>query len=277
MLWHTLRPSGPTLAVPDPQSSALIPLRLNLGGRVALVTGGSGELGNAIALTLAACGADVAVNYHKSRERAEELVKAIAKLGVKSRAIMADVGSMESVIAMRNAVLETLGPVDIVVTNSVEWNEDQPILDQALEAFERSHRSCVLQNVIAAKVFVPSMIERRWGRIIGISSEVAAQAMATKADYVAGKRAMGGVLRVLAREVGKYQVTVNEVAPGWIITDRDRRFVTQVQPKYEANVALHRRGFDQDVANAVAFLASDLASFISGVCLPVCGGNVMSD
>jgi 3-oxoacyl-[acyl-carrier protein] reductase len=121
------------------------------------------------------------------------------------------------------------------------------------------------------------MVERRWGRIIGISSEVAVQCMATKADYVAGKRAMGGVLRVLAREVGEHQITVNEVAPGWIITDRDRKWVTQVQPEYEEHIPLRRRGFDQDVANAVAFLASDLAAFISGVCLPVCGGNVMSD
>ena len=84
-------------------------------------------------------------------------------------------------------------------------------------------------------------------------------------------------LRVLAREVGAHQVTVNEVASGWIITDRDRRWVTQVQPAYEERIPLRRRGFDQDVANAVAFLASDLAAFISGVCLPVCGGNVMSD
>jgi 3-oxoacyl-[acyl-carrier protein] reductase len=226
---------------------------------------------------LAACGADVAVNYHSRREQAEKVVEAIRQLGVRSCTVEADVGSMASVTAMRNVVHDTLGPVDIVVTNSVEWNQDRTILDQTLEAFERSHRSCVLQNVIAAKVFVPSMVDRRWGRIIGISSEVAAQALATKADYVAGKRAMSGILRVLAREVGAHQVTVNEVAPGWIITDRDRRWVTQIQPKYEENVALKRRGFDQDVANAVAFLASDLAAFISGVCLPVCGGNVMSD
>jgi 3-oxoacyl-[acyl-carrier protein] reductase len=251
--------------------------RLDLSGKVALVTGGSGQLGRAIAQTLAACGADVAVNYYSSHERAEEVAEAIRKLGVRSCTVEADVGSMASVTAMRNAVVETLGPVDIVVTNSIEWNQDRTILDQSLEAFERSHRSCVLQNVIAAKVFVPSMVERRWGRFIGISSEVAAQALATKADYVAGKRAMGGILRVLAREVGAHQVTVNEVAPGWIITDRDRKWVTQVQPKYEERIPLRRRGFDQDVANAVAFLASDLAAFISGVCLPVCGGNVMSD
>jgi NAD(P)-dependent dehydrogenase (short-subunit alcohol dehydrogenase family) len=178
-LWHAFAPQGPKLAVADPVlsfGSARAQLRLDLNEKVALVTGGSGDLGRSIAQTLAACGADVAVNYYRGRERTEEVAEAIRKLSVRSCTVEGDIGSLASMTAMRNAVVGTLGPVDIVVTNSIEWNQDRPILDQKLEAFERSHRSCVLQNVIAAKVFVPSMIERRWGRIIGISSEVAAQA-----------------------------------------------------------------------------------------------------
>jgi 3-oxoacyl-[acyl-carrier protein] reductase len=86
---------------------------------------------------------------------------------------------------------------------------------------------------------------------------------------------MDGVLRVLAAEIGQYNITVNQVAPGWMISDKFRESSTQRQPDYEKEIPLRRRGQDQDVANAVAFLASDLAAFITGVYLPVCGGNVM--
>jgi 3-oxoacyl-[acyl-carrier protein] reductase len=86
---------------------------------------------------------------------------------------------------------------------------------------------------------------------------------------------MDGVLRVLAREVGEHEITVNQVAPGWVISDRDREAKSERNLSYESQVPLKRRGYDQDVANAIAFLASDLSAFISGVYLPVCGGRVM--
>ena len=101
------------------------------------------------------------------------------------------------------------------------------------------------------------------------------QCLPSQSAYVAGKRGMDGVLRVLAREVGEHGVTVNQVAPGWTISDNDRRRGTERQPDYERHTALKRRGTDQEIANAVAFLASDLAAFITGVYLPVCGGYVM--
>jgi 3-oxoacyl-[acyl-carrier protein] reductase len=277
-LSHLLQPEGPKLSVPDPARAGNRPKscpRLDLSGKVALVTGGSGVLGRVIARTLGTCGADVAVHYFSGRARAEEVRDDLLGLGVRACAVAADVASVDSVAAMREAIARELGPVDVLVTNAVEWNAKKTILDQSIEAFERSHRSCVLQNVIAAKAFVPSMIERHWGRIIGISSEVAMQALPATADYTSGKRGMSGVLRVLAREVGAHEITVNEVAPGWIITDQDREWANQRNPEYEERVPMKRRGFDQDVANAVAFLASDLAAFISGVYLPVCGGNVM--
>jgi 3-oxoacyl-[acyl-carrier protein] reductase len=93
--------------------------------------------------------------------------------------------------------------------------------------------------------------------------------------YVGGKRGADGVLRVLAKEVGEHQVTVNQVAPGWTVSDRDRAAGTERQPEYDRGVPLRRRGTDQEVANVVAFLASDLASFVTGAYVPVCGGNVM--
>jgi 3-oxoacyl-[acyl-carrier protein] reductase len=101
------------------------------------------------------------------------------------------------------------------------------------------------------------------------------QALANTGPYTAGKRGMDGILRVLARELGEYQTTVNQVAPGWVVSDRDRTAHSEQCYSYECGVPLQRRGVDQDIANAVAFLSSNLAGFITGAYLPVCGGNVM--
>src|SRR5690606_32382543 len=120
-----------------------------------------------------------------------------------------------------------------------------------------------------------AMRDRNWGRFIGINTECAMQVAPTQSAYTAGKRGMDAVLRVLAKEVGAHQITVNQVAPGWTISDQDRAAGTEENPAYAANVPLRRRGTDQEVANVVAFLASDLASFITGAFVPVCGGNVM--
>ncbi|HUS58196.1 MAG TPA: SDR family oxidoreductase, partial [Planctomycetota bacterium] len=149
------------------------------------------------------------------------------------------------------------------------------VLNQAPADYEGQFRSCVLHNVLMAKAFAPAMIRKRWGRIIAINTECAMQNHPTQSAYVSGKRGMDGVLRVLAKEIGEHNVTVNQVAPGWTISDKYRSTGTERQEGYEKNVPLRHRGDDHDIANAVAFLASDLARFITGVYLPVCGGNVM--
>ena len=125
-----------------------------------------------------------------------------------------------------------------------------------------------------AKAFVPAMVEKGWGRFIGINTECSIQCFPGQSAYVSGKRGMDGVLRVLAKEVGEHQVTVNQVAPGWTISDRDRMNHSEKQPTDE-RIPLKRRGTDQEIANVVAFLASDLASYITGSYIPVCGGNVI--
>ena len=132
-----------------------------------------------------------------------------------------------------------------------------------------------MQNVNMAKAFLPFMKERGYGRMIGINTECAMQNFPGQSAYVSGKRGMDGVMRVLAKEVGPFGITVNQVAPGWTISDRDRENHTEVQPQSDGLIPLRRRGTDQEVANAVLFLASDLASYITGTYLPVCGGNVM--
>jgi 3-oxoacyl-[acyl-carrier protein] reductase len=255
--------------------SPAAPLRLELGGRVALVTGASGELGRVIARTLAACGADVALHYFTGSERAAALAHEIAERGVRCVAVQADVTSPDSVQAMKLAVDRALGAVDVLVLNAVIQYQWQRVLEQPIDDFAGQYRSTVAHSVLLAQAFVPAMIDRGRGRVIGINTECAMQTFEGQGAYVAGKRGMDGVLRVLAREVGRHGITVNQVAPGWMVSDKYRAAGTERQPDYEAGVPLRRRGYDQDVANAVAFLASDLAAFVTGVYLPVCGGNVM--
>lgn len=181
-------------------------------------------------------------------------------------------------LGLRDRAREWLGGAspDIVVANAVaQYDPWTSVLEQPLADLGSQYRTCVLQSVLLAKAFVPAMEERGWGRFIAISTECAMQCGPNMGAYAAGKRGMDGVLRVLARETGPRGVIVNQVAPGWMVSDKFRRAGNERQEGYEADVPLRRRGDDQDVANAVAFLASDLADFITGVYLPVCGGNVM--
>jgi len=250
-------------------------MNINLTGKIALVTGSSGELGRVIARTLAACGADVALHYFQNQSRAEQVLADVQALGRRACLVRADVSLPADVIAMRDTVEQALGSPDIVVTNAVSQYSWKRILEQDPADYEDQFRSSVLHNVLMAQTFAPAMIRKRWGRIIGINTECAMQNLPTQSAYVAGKRGMDGVLRVLAREIGEHGVTVNQVAPGWTISERDRLAGSEKNAEYDKKVPLRHRGEDCDIANAVAFLASDLARFITGVYLPVCGGNVM--
>lgn len=251
-------------------------MQIDLSNKVALVTGASGELGRVMCRVLASCGADVAIHYHRSADKAEALQHEISNTGRRASIFQADVTLRDDVLRMRDEVASTLGAPDIIVNNAVIQYGWTRVLEQAPEDYESQFRSCVLHNVLMAQAFVPAMIEKQWGRIIAISTECAVQCFPNQSAYVSGKRGMDGVLRVLAREVGEHGITVNQVAPGWMISDRQRQSGEEKQPEYEKTVPLRRRGNDYDIANAVAFLASDLAGFVTGAFLPVCGGNVMT-
>jgi 3-oxoacyl-[acyl-carrier protein] reductase len=250
-------------------------MKIDLSNRIALVTGATGELGRVIARTLAQCGADIVVHYHQNKNKAEELCQEFVEIGVRAVPIQADLTQAASVMQMQQFVSQTLGDPEIMVNNAVIQYKWKPVLEQSIEDYESQFRSCVLQNVLMAKAFVPAMIKKGKGRIIAINTECAMQNYPTQSAYVSGKRGMDGLLRVLAREIGEYQITVNQVAPGWMITDKVRSEGSERQEFYEKDIPLKRRGIDQDVANVVAFLASDLASYITGAFIPVCGGNVM--
>ena len=248
---------------------------IDLSGKLAVVTGASGELGRVIARTLAEAGADVAVHYRGAEEKADATADAIRALGRRTMTVQADITDEDSVFAMRDAIGAELGSPDIIVNNAVIQYNWVSVLDQAVEDYDGQYKSCVVQGVLMAKAFVPAMVEQKWGRVIATNTECAMQTFAGQSAYVAGKRGMDGVYRVLAKEVGEHEITVNQVAPGFMISDRARAAGTERVESYEKNVPMKRRGEDKDIANAVLFLASDLANFITGVYLPVCGGNVM--
>lgn len=251
-------------------------LTLDLTGRVALVTGASGDLGRVISRTLAGCGAHVAVHYHSRVAEADKVVAAIRAAGGIAAAFQADLTNEESVMAMSAAIGRQLGQPDIVVANAVSQYTWTSVLAQPVADFDDQYRSCVRQAVLLAKAFAPAMQQRKRGRFIGISTECVVQCNPNQGAYAAGKRGMDAIFRVLCKELGPDGITVNQVAPGWMISDRYRDTGHERQLGYEAEVPLRRRGDDADIAQAIAFLASEHADFISGAWLPVCGGHVMA-
>jgi 3-oxoacyl-[acyl-carrier protein] reductase len=222
---------------------------------------------------MAACGAGVVIHYHQDVEMARQLLSEVRAAGLPGMIVQADVTVEQDVQSMKAEIEKTLGTPDIIINNAVIQYAWANVLEQSQADYEGQFRSCVLHNVLMAQAFVPAMVAKNWGRVIAINTECAMQNFPNQSAYVAGKRGMDGVLRVLAREVGQHQVTVNQVAPGWMMSeaassrDNDEWYVQQVP--------LKRRGTGQDVANLVAFLASDLAGFISGQYISVSGANVM--
>ena len=248
-------------------------LDLDLKGRIAVVTGASGELGRSIARTLADCNARVVLHYLNGEARATQLREEIQSTGGEAITIQADVSNKESVFNLRDQVRSKLGPADIIVNNAVQQYEWTSVLNQEEEDYESQFKTCVIHNVLMAKAFIPDMINNKWGRVVATNTECTMQCNPNQSAYISGKAGQDRVLRVLASEVGEHGITVNQVAPGWMISDRFRKDPID-DSSYVKNVPLGHRGEDRDIANAVAFLASDLASFITGVYLPVAGGNV---
>jgi 3-oxoacyl-[acyl-carrier protein] reductase len=251
-------------------------MEINLKGRIAVVSGATGQLGRVMAATLVSCGADVALLYLRNETKARELTQSLGAGGVRVLPFQVDLTDEKSVAAMKERVVRELGDPHIIVNNAVSQYTWTSILEQDIHDFQDQFETCTKQNVLMAKAFLPAMIAAGGGRFIGINTECSHLCNANSGAYAAAKRGMDGLYRVLAKEVGKAGVTVNQVAPGWTISEKDREGRTEMAPVYSDKVPLGRRGTDQEIANAVAFLASDLAAFITGVTIPVCGGTVMT-
>ncbi|WP_055109242.1 SDR family NAD(P)-dependent oxidoreductase [Paenibacillus ihumii] len=248
---------------------------IDLTGKIALITGATGQLGRVMTRTLAKCGAKVAIHYNHNAAKARELQQEVIAAGGAAVIVQGDITKEASILEMKERIAAELGAPDIVVANAVIQYNWTSVLEQPPEDYVSQFESCVMQSVFLAKAFIPEMIAKRGGRFIGINTECVMQNFPGQSAYTAGKRGMDGVYRVLAKEVGEHQITVNQVAPGWTISEKDRGEDDLQDAAYVAQVPLKRRGEDQDIANAVAFLASDLAGFITGAYIPVSGGNVM--
>ena len=253
-------------------------LTIDLRGHLALITGASGMLGRVMARTFADCGADLVLHYHQNKKEADILAVELRRsTGRRVITVQADITKAEDVQRMKQEVAASkIGTPDILIHNAVIQYEWKPVIEQPLADFDSQYLSCVMQTVHMTKAFVPDMIARgNGGRIVVINTECAAMAEANCGAYTAAKRGLDGLVRVLAKELGPHDITVNQVAPGWTITENDRRMQTEIQPEYDKTVPLGRRGTDREIAQMCAFLASPLASFTTGAYVPVSGGRVM--
>ncbi len=247
----------------------------DLSGKVALVTGASRGLGAAIARSLGSRGARVAVNTFGSPEKAEIVAEEIRRAKGLAEVFRADVRDEGEVRAMVGAIGAKLGPVDILVCNAtgpqpfrkLEELTWQDCLDQ-LEFFVKS-------PILLAQAVVPGMKERRSGRIIQIGSEVFEKGVPQFSNYVQAKGAQLGLTRSWANELAAWQITVNLVAPGWIPTERHADDSQAMKDAYASGVPMGRMGVPEDVGEAVAFLASDSARFITGQRVSVNGGHTI--
>ncbi|MFW5867572.1 MAG: 3-oxoacyl-[acyl-carrier-protein] reductase [Armatimonadota bacterium] len=244
--------------------------------RVALVTGGSRGIGAAIALRLARDGCDLALNWVDEGSRDNEAeVEAIAEqagaLDVEALCVEADVTDRDAVSAMVAEVSERLGPVAVLVNNA-GITRDRTLRKLAPEDWDRVIEVNLTGAFNCAREVLDGMTEAGWGRIVSLSSVVALMGNFGQANYAASKAGLIGLTKSLAQEVARKGVTVNAVAPGFIATEMTAAIPDDVAEQIVASIPIGWMGEAVDVANAVAFLASDEARYITGHVLSVNGG-----
>lgn len=246
-------------------------MRIDLSGRVALVTGASRGIGKAIAKAMAQAGARVAVNYRESGTFAGETVREIEAFGGKAASFRADVGDAGQVEAMLEEIISSFGHLDILVNNA------GIIHDMLLLEMEEKDWRAVLQTNLfgvyhCSRAVLRGMIIKRWGRIINLSSIASAHGGRGQSNYAASKGAINAFTRSLAAEVGAKGITVNAIAPGLIATDMSQGVIAFSDSLVRERIAMRRLGKPADVAPLAVFLASGEASYITGQVITVDGG-----
>ncbi|CAC5483197.1 TPA: 3-oxoacyl-[acyl-carrier-protein] reductase [Staphylococcus aureus] len=240
----------------------------------ALVTGASRGIGRSIALQLAEEGYNVAVNYAGSKEKAEAVVEEIKAKGVDSFAIQANVADADEVKAMIKEVISQFGSLDVLVNNAGITRDNllmrmkEQEWDDVIDTNLKGVFNCIQKAT-------PQMLRQRSGAIINLSSVVGAVGNPGQANYVATKAGVIGLTKSAARELASRGITVNAVAPGFIVSDMTDALSDELKEQMLTQIPLARFGQDTDIANTVAFLASDKAKYITGQTIHVNGGMYM--
>jgi len=247
---------------------------IDLSGKSAVVTGGSRGIGRAIGLRLAEQGADVAFSYVSNEGAAKETAEAIEGLGRKALAVQADVSKPESAEALIKAALEAFGKVDILVNNAGITRDDL-IMRMSLDDWRDVLETNLFGAFYAIKAVTRPMLKAKSGRIVNITSVSGQAGQIGQANYSSAKAGLIGLTKATARELSSRGITCNAVAPGFVLTELTKDLNEDLQKQLTERTPLGRFGTAEEIASAVAFLASDEAAFITGQVLAVDGGLVM--
>ncbi len=245
---------------------------MNLEGKSAIVTGGSIGIGASIAVKLAECGANVALNYRKHSDEAEAILNRIVEIGRKGLLVQADISSFKDAANMVEAVTAAFGKIDILVNNAginwdgVIWKMTEEQWDSVLNINLKGYFNYI-------RAVAPLFREQQSGKIVNITSINGLRGKFGQSNYSASKAGIIGLTKTVARELGKYGINVNAVAPGLIETDMMKNAEESVRSAALDDIVLKRIGQPEDVANLVAFLCTDLARHITGEVIKVDGGQ----